>query len=429
MSTTELDRNEFFEGAEPIEISRFPMFPTPWDTEGEGGLWTWGHYFLILLKNPKPLYQTLCRKTLIPQAGMKVSIPFAMLVYEKLSPTLTLSDQVPNPIFAVLLDQIQYGSTSPGIFLETYEAKGLTNIGKFADPIDEKSVTENFFSIIKTRFSLIEEPKFVGSAKEAFGNPETGLDKKENYSFNGTHHTTKIFPSINSTSTNPVKRKIGELREKSSRIDPLFIKFLIGCLVIVVICVYFVVKDSKETPQPTAPVASIPQIDKTLLDKVQKPSEGTDNVLGIPEINWCITEQIALDAQEKILKNKTQVRYYNERVKDYNKRCARFRYKPHEYQHSVDAVLAKKESIIKQARDDLIKLSAPTVKKTENKPSDKVMEVQRKLKQLKYSVSVDGELGPKTVEAIKRFQKSNSMSQTGIIDDKLMSALDRATRK
>ncbi len=427
MITNGHNTNDFFDGLSPIEIDQFPMFPTPWNTEGVGSAWTWNGYFLILQKHPRPVFMSLAGKKSQQRNDMNVTISYAMLVYEKIAPGLTLSDKPPKPVFAVSINQIYYGSFSPGILLYTYDSHGFVNHGQYRDPLTDKAVTEKFFSLIRQRFALIDEPKLIGRMEDAFGNPLTGLDKKENYDLGDSSKEFGFFPSFNSESKNPIKRKIGVLREKSSGVDPLFIKFLISCFVIVALCVYLVVNESKEEAKPVAQ-PDPPKVDQSLLTQVKKPPEGTDQVLGIPEINWCIAEQIALDTQEKILKNKNQVKYYNERVKDYNKRCSRFRYKPNEYRHAIEAVNEKRKQIVEEAHLDLIKGTVHG-KKPEINGTNRVAEVQRKLKQLKYSITVDGDLGPITLEAIKRFQKSNGMPMTGIIDDRLIEALDKAIGK
>ena len=56
--------------------------------------------------------------------------------------------------------------------------------------------------------------------------------------------------------------------------------------------------------------------------------------------------------------------------------------------------------------------------------SDEVRQAQQKLKDDgDYTGQVDGKMGPKTAQAIKKFQKSNGLRQTGHLDQQIASKL------
>jgi len=55
---------------------------------------------------------------------------------------------------------------------------------------------------------------------------------------------------------------------------------------------------------------------------------------------------------------------------------------------------------------------------------DELRQAQQRLKDDgDYTGSVDGKMGPKTAEAIKKFQKSNGLPQTGHLDQQTASKL------
>ena len=60
--------------------------------------------------------------------------------------------------------------------------------------------------------------------------------------------------------------------------------------------------------------------------------------------------------------------------------------------------------------------------------SDNVKTIETILKGLGYDVTVDGYFDSKTTEAVKEFQKSKGLSETGEVDEKTGTALMSAIR-
>jgi len=58
-----------------------------------------------------------------------------------------------------------------------------------------------------------------------------------------------------------------------------------------------------------------------------KPSVGTNNVLTVPEIRWCIRKGIRIEAMQDVINTLTQVGQFNRVVNDYNSRCGSYRYR------------------------------------------------------------------------------------------------------
>ena len=58
-----------------------------------------------------------------------------------------------------------------------------------------------------------------------------------------------------------------------------------------------------------------------------KPSVGTNNVLSVPQIRWCIREGIRIEAMRSVIDSNAEVGKFNRIVDDYNSRCGSYRYR------------------------------------------------------------------------------------------------------
>jgi hypothetical protein len=97
---------------------------------------------------------------------------------------------------------------------------------------------------------------------------------------------------------------------------------------------------SAAAPSP-APAPVVPVSDE------QKPPEGRNNVLNIPQIRWCKREKIRIEAIESVINNAYdhEVDRFNAKVADYNSRCGEFRYRRGNVEQ-VDRELAPESSSI-----------------------------------------------------------------------------------
>ena len=71
----------------------------------------------------------------------------------------------------------------------------------------------------------------------------------------------------------------------------------------------------------------------TLSFSVEKPPAGSDNILGIAQIRYCLAEEIILKAMDIYLDahSEPEVKAYNFYIDDYYKRCRSFRFRSGEY--------------------------------------------------------------------------------------------------
>lgn len=61
--------------------------------------------------------------------------------------------------------------------------------------------------------------------------------------------------------------------------------------------------------------------------------------------------------------------------------------------------------------------------------SAQIEQLQRALKLLGFKVSTDGQYGPRTVRAVKKFQKQQKLEQDGLVGPKTARAINKALRE
>lgn len=62
-------------------------------------------------------------------------------------------------------------------------------------------------------------------------------------------------------------------------------------------------------------------------------------------------------------------------------------------------------------------------------PSAQIEQLQKALKLLGFEVAIDGQYGPKTVRAVKKFQKQHKLDRDGLVGPKTARAINRALRE
>lgn len=77
----------------------------------------------------------------------------------------------------------------------------------------------------------------------------------------------------------------------------------------------------RSTPSPTVTAPSSGQLQYT------KPSVGTNNVLSMAEIRWCVREGIRIEAMRDVVDTDEGIDEFNRLVEDYNCRCGSYRYR------------------------------------------------------------------------------------------------------
>ncbi|WMW64529.1 peptidoglycan-binding protein [Nitratidesulfovibrio liaohensis] len=161
-----------------------------------------------------------------------------------------------------------------------------------------------------------------------------------------------------------------------------------------------------------------------------KPSVGTNNVLSVPEIRWCIRESIRLEAMRDVINANTGIDDFNRLVDDYNSRCGNYRYRQNSHSQAVSDVEAYRSQIVAEAVHEARQLGrrSPSTHDDLKKPSAKhTREAQQLLTDLGYDPGpVDGGYGRRTADAVKAFQRDVGITQDGWIDEDLLSTLRRA---
>ena len=175
-----------------------------------------------------------------------------------------------------------------------------------------------------------------------------------------------------------------------------------------------------------APVVRTPISSQNGGLKYIKPSVGTNNVLSVPQIRWCIREGIRIDAMRGVIDtNDAKVGIFNRIVNDYNSHCGSYRYRQGSQSRAERDVEPYRSQIVAEAIRQVRQLgrshSAP------KKPSAKyTREAQQLLTQLGYNPGpIDGDCGRRTVAAVKAFQRNAGITQDGWIDQDLLSVLRR----
>ena len=177
-----------------------------------------------------------------------------------------------------------------------------------------------------------------------------------------------------------------------------------------------------------------------------KPSVGTNNLLSIPEIQWCIRENIRIDAMRNLIDTNAGIDAFNRIVNDYNSRCGSYRYREGTQSQAQRSVGPYRSQIVAEAAREAKQLgnpyqppspsvspvpstssmpAKPAESSAPEKPSAQhTREAQQLLTDLGYKPGpVDGDYGRRTADAVKAFQRDMGITQDGQIDQSLLSLL------
>ncbi|WP_165807683.1 peptidoglycan-binding domain-containing protein [Plesiomonas shigelloides] len=213
-------------------------------------------------------------------------------------------------------------------------------------------------------------------------------------------------------------------------------------------------KKSSYTPSSTSQSYSQPQSSPTSVAQTlstdqstglqyTKPSVGSNNVLSVPEISWCIREGIRIEAMRDIIDNNVGMDEFNRIVNDYNSRCASFRYRQGSLSRAERDVEAYRRQIVLDAINEakqwgnsyqssspLVSSGASTSIASKKLNAQYTKEAQRLLTNLGYKPgAVDGNYGRRTADAVKAFQRDAGIIQDGRITQDLLSLLRRASNQ
>ncbi|WP_294105519.1 peptidoglycan-binding protein [Thiolapillus sp.] len=177
--------------------------------------------------------------------------------------------------------------------------------------------------------------------------------------------------------------------------------------------------------------------------KYIKPSVGTNNVLSVPQIRWCIREGIRIEAMRGIIDTNAKVGMFNRIVNDYNSRCGSYRYRHGSQSRAERDVEPYRSQIVAEANREARQLvssyqpSYPSVSprtsthSAPKKPSAQyTREAQQLLTDLGYDPGpIDGDYGRRTAAAVKAFQKMQGLTVDGWVSKNLLDTLRLAAIK
>ena len=134
---------------------------------------------------------------------------------------------------------------------------------------------------------------------------------------------------------------------------------LIGAGILIIWMAYTPAKNPQHPPQP---YSSSQRIQPTPSPSTAKPSDiyydkppvGTGHSLSVPQIRWCVREQIRLDAMRGRSANNAKIGYFNTLVDDYNARCSRFKYRKGALEQARRDVELERGRITNEAIQEII---------------------------------------------------------------------------
>ena len=186
-----------------------------------------------------------------------------------------------------------------------------------------------------------------------------------------------------------------------------------------------------------APAVQTPSSTQSAGLQYTKPSVGTNNVLSVPEIRWCIREGIRIEAMRDVIDNNAGIDEFNRIVNDYNSRCGSYRYREGSQTRAERDVEAYRSQIVSEAIRDARQLgsrsypSASPGVSTSSAPkkpdAQYTKEAQQLLTDLGYDPGpVDGDYGRRTADAVKAFQKAQGIVVDGWVSESLLETLRSA---
>ncbi|NLV45894.1 MAG: hypothetical protein GXY07_15500 [Candidatus Hydrogenedentes bacterium] len=434
-----------------LSLKDWPTLPAPWSSIDPGETWVWGDFFLTFQKRPKTISDLA-----IEMAGERSRFKDLMIYHYAIS-VFYRYDRNPHgpskrPIMVITLEQSDKNSFDKmagirnlqqplseenmgPIFFGMFFNDKHHNFGEYVGLLSPQTVKQKFFDTISVYLRLTGQPKFIGTLQQAFGHPETGLSPRINESVNEQKAQNELFVllkpviilivmlsivffAIISFANKNKERYLSSTNTGSSRypgnISPSSKPASTNY--------YYdpsVTNKNISSPQNTLGQTTSNSMDTNSSVQYVKPPAGTNYVLSIPQICWCIREDIRLDAMRDYITN-FNVDFFNDLVNDYNARCAKFLYNNNDLEYAHQIVEGQRINIETSA----IVEANTHGRKTESATSLMIKEIQTLLHELGYNPGpIDGLLGTKTSEAIKSFQNDKGIFVDGKISSTLLSTL------
>ncbi|WP_291332397.1 peptidoglycan-binding domain-containing protein [Desulfovibrio sp.] len=196
---------------------------------------------------------------------------------------------------------------------------------------------------------------------------------------------------------------------------------------------------SYSSPQPSpAPPGKPQNAPSTAALEYTKPSSGTNNVLSVTEIRWCIKHSIRIEAMRSGISSNDGIEKFNSIVQDYNSRCGSYQYRKESRSQAEREVEVYRAQIVAEAirearqmdsRSNQSSSAGQSNNLTRNKgAAQQIKEAQRLLTELGYDPGpVDGGYGRRTADAVKTFQRDIGSVQNGEINEELLILMRKAS--
>ena len=177
-----------------------------------------------------------------------------------------------------------------------------------------------------------------------------------------------------------------------------------------------------------APVVSPRKTRKAEL-QYEKPSVGTNNVLSVPQISWCIRQIIRIETMRDLIDSNDGVDEFNRIVGDYNRRCGSYKYRRGALVQATRKVELYRSQIVAEAIKDAGRFGQ-SYQPTPKSPSQQLIrEAQRLLTLLGYAPGpIDGLWGIQTMNAVKEFQASKGILATGNLSEYLIEKMKESIK-
>jgi hypothetical protein len=169
---------------------------------------------------------------------------------------------------------------------------------------------------------------------------------------------------------------------------------------------------------------------------------GTNNVLSVAQLRWCVREGIRIEAIRGVIYTNEGVDAFNRIVNDYNARCGKFEYYRGTKAQAEREVEIYRNQIVSRALREArqfghtvrplsppVSPATPTNGALGTPSTADIRQAQHLLTYFGYDPGpVDGRYGPQTEAAVKAFQRDIGLPPTGRIDKKLLFLLGSGNR-
>ena len=189
----------------------------------------------------------------------------------------------------------------------------------------------------------------------------------------------------------------------------------IGAIALLIALIYFVVDDNED---------DLGKSELQISDlKFSKPPAREGKVLTLPQIRWCLREDVRIETLRLMLATNLQSLQFNKIVEDYNKRCGNFRYKPSTMTQAQREIERVRPQIVANVTPPWQSSAIPN-REVSKQRSQLTLDVQNALAKLGYDPGpFDGLYGVRTKAAIQCFQREIGVADDGQVTQALLERL------